>query len=254
MKSLSLFAAALATALLVTGCANSSLFNYNASNGAMHAFAERGSGTASISVLPFKDQRNMGTGLSYTTTQGDTYPQGDNGSLWLGMIPLMPFGFVHRQYPEKTTNFVTLNHFKFSPKNDLAKGAALSLEASRLFSKVVPVNTIEQAETDYIWTGTVTNSQYSGSCLSYCVTYLVSPVFWILGLPSGVSQNELWLEFNLIERATGNTVWSYNFKGHDSKIHWIYSRPGQDASMYASLMKLGMNMALSNLNSKNILK
>ena len=117
----------------------------------------------------------------------------------------------------------------------------------RIYSEA---HSVEEADTDYVWRGKVTNTYYGGNIYSYCLTYLVSPVFWVLGAPSGTSENQLWVKYELIDRKTGDVVWNYDFRGRDYLTHWIYARTGKDTSLYPELMRQGMNKALWELSVK----
>ena len=228
----------IAAAVLLTGCTNVARFDYNAAQGTTAAFQDAGAGAGTIAVPPFLDQR------------GTTHPVGDHGSFYLGFIPLMPFGYVGMDEPEKSEDFVSLGWFHFNPQVDLADSAAMSLKASNLFADVKRVGNVNQADSDYIWRGIVTNTCYSGYMYSYCITYLLSPVLWVLGAPSGTSVNELWVRFELIERKSGKAVWNYEYRGSDCINHWIYARVGKDTSLYAQMMKQAMNGALLDLSQK----
>ena len=109
---------------------------------------------------------------------------------------------------------------------------------------------MKQADADYIWRGTVTSTYYRGYMFSYCITYFLSPVLWILGAPNGSSSNELRVKFELIDRAAGKVLWTYDYHGQDYINHWIYARIGKDASLYPQLMKQAMNGALWDLSKK----
>ena len=236
-----LFAAALAAAVL-TGCTNVATFDYNGAPGTISSFQEKGTAQKTVAVMPFLDLRSAGV--------SDPADIGEDGSLYLGFIPLMPFGYLIKPEPEKTDDFVSLGRFHFDPVNDLANAAMVSLSRSNLFAKVVRANNQAQAETDYIWRGKVLNTAYRGNMYSYCITYFLSHVFWIIGIPSGTSWNRLHVQFELIERASGKVVWTYDFDREDSITHWLYARVGKDASLYALLMKLAMNQAMQDLSAK----
>lgn len=245
-----LFVGAAAAALWLSGCTNVATFDYTNAPGTMVKLQDPGSGVKSIAVLPFMDQRGTKYFDPSQSGQAAAHPAGDHGSFYLGFIPLLPAGYVEKEEPENSEDFVSLGRFHFSLQQDLANAAAASLKASNLFSSVVKANNLEQAKADYIWRGKVTNTYYSGSLFSYCVTYFVSPALWVLGAPSGVSDNELWVKFELVERASGAVVWTYDYRGRDYIVHWIYARTGQDASLYPQLMKQAMNGALFELSRK----
>ncbi|MBO4647057.1 MAG: hypothetical protein J5806_02755 [Lentisphaeria bacterium] len=237
-------------AALLTGCTNVATFDYAAAPGTMVKFQEAGTATKTIAVLPFLDQRGTKYHDPAQAKQAAAHPAGDHGSFYLGFLPLVPAGFVEKEEPENSEDFVSLGRFHFNVQNDLANAAMLSLKESNLFAKVVRANNLKQAEADYIWRGIVTNTYYSGSMFSYCITYFLSHVFWVLGAPSGVSENELWVKFELVERATGKVLWKYDYRGRDYITHWIYARIGKDTSLYPQLMKQAMNGALWDLSQK----
>ena len=239
-----------AVAALLTGCTNVATFDYSAAPGTMAKFQEAGTATKTIAVLPFLDQRGTKYFDPKQAKQAADHPAGDHGSFYLGFIPLVPAGFVEKEEPENSDDFVSLGRFHFNVQNDLANAAVLSLKESNLFAKVTRANNLKQADADYIWRGIVTNTYYSGNMFSYCITYFLSPVFWVLGAPSGVSANELWVKFELVERATGKVLWIYDYRGRDYITHWIYARIGKDTSLYPQLMKQAMNGALWDLSQK----
>lgn len=237
-------------AAVLAGCTNVATFDYAVAHGTMSKFQEAGTATKTIAVVPFLDQRGTKYFDPMQSGQAAAHPAGDHGSFYLGFIPLMPAGFVEKEEPENSEGFVSLGRYHFNVQNDLANASLLSLKASNLFVKVTKANNLEQANADYIWRGKVTNTYYSGSMYSYCITYFLSPVLWVLGAPCGTSENELWVKFELVERATGKVVWNYDYRGRDYIHHWIYARIGKDVSMYPQLMKQAMNGALYELSKK----
>ena len=242
MKKTLLAMACAAAALLLGACTSVATFDYTAAPGAMMKFREAGAATKSVAVMPFMDQRGSGM----------VRPAGDHGSLYLGLIPLLPYGWVEKGEPENSVDFVSLGRFGFNPQNDLAAAAIASLKTSGLFSSVKKANNMQQAaDADYIWRGTVTSTFYRGRMFSYCISYFFSPVLWVVGFPSGSSTNELGVKFELVERATGDVVWQYDWLDSDYLNHWIYARIGKDVSIYPELMKRAMNSALNDL-SQNV--
>lgn len=242
MKKIMILSAALA-AFILGGCTNVATFDYNGAPGSISVFQERGTARKTVAVMPFMDQR-----AASVSSPDDV---GDHGSFYLGFLPLMPFGYLIKNEPEKTDDFVSLGRFHFEPQNDLANAAMVSLAQSNLFAKVTRANNREQAASaDYIWQGKLLSSRYRGNMYSYCITYFLSHVFWIIGIPSGTSWNHLHVQFELISRSSGKVVWQYEFNQEDSITHWLYARVGKDASLYAVLMKLAMNQALKDLSGQ----
>jgi hypothetical protein len=248
MKKSSLILILAAAGIFAGGCTNTARFDYTGTMGTMlRVPANSGK---SIAVLPFMDQRGQKYVDPALLAEAEDYPYGDSGSLWFGIIPLMPFGWIGKEEPEKSPEFISLGYFHANPPANLADAAELSLATSGLFSRVARVDTPANADTDYLFRGSFSNLHYSGTMFSYCVTYIGAPVFWILGAPMGYSRNELWVDFALVERESGKTVWTYRFRDKDYIVHWIYARVGKDASLYAELMRRGMNAAIYDLNSK----
>ena len=241
MKQTFLALAFAAAALMLGACTSVATFDYTAASGTMMRFREAGVAKKSVAVLPFMDQRGSGAAQA-------ARPAGDHGSLYLGLIPLLPYGWVEKGEPENSVDFVSLGRFGFNPQNDLAAAAIASLKTSGLFSNVTKANNIAQAASaDYVWRGTVTSTFYRGRMFSYCISYFFSPVLWVVGFPSGSSTNELGVKFELVDRVTGEAVWQYEWLDSDYLNHWIYARIGKDVSLYPELMKRAMNSALGDL-------
>ena len=234
--------------IVLSGCTSVTTFDYTNAQGTMAVFQERGIATKTITVLPFLDQRGTKYFDPMQAGQAAAHPAGDHGSFYLGFLPLLPAGFVEKEEPENSEDFVSSGRYHFDPARDLSNAALISLRSSNLFKDVVKVNRIEQANTDYIWRGIVTNTYYSGSIYSYCITYFFAPALWILGAPYGTSENELWVKFELIDGKTGKVVWNYDYRGRDYIVHWLYARIGKDTCMYPQLMKQAMNGALYDLS------
>ena len=127
-------------------------------------------------------------------------------------------------------------HFLFSRGNN-----------SNHISGINAADSAGRTDAEYLWRGSVNNTFYSGAMLTYCISYFLSPALWAVGAPEGVSRNALGVSFELVERATGRTVWRYDYDGEDYIVHWIYARIGKDVSLYADLMRQALNLALSDL-------
>ena len=234
-------AAAVVAAILLGACNNIAKFDYNGAPGTLARFAEPGSATKSVAVMPFMDQRGM----------DPARPARDHGSFFLGFLPLMPFGYVEKDQPELSEDFVSMERFHFDVQNDLAAAAFASLKSSNLFSNVKRANTaVQAAEADYIWRSSVSSTFYRGRIFSYGITYFFAPILWAVGVPTGSSTNELAVKFELVDRASGDVVWEYSYRNSDYLNHWLYARVGKDTSLYPQLMKQAMNGALYDLSQK----
>ena len=247
MRSIILSAAFAAAALVLSACTNVAKFDYQAAPGTLVKLREPGSATKSVAVMPFMDQRSMG--YIAPGQAAPTHDVGDHGSFFLGFIPLMPFGYVEKTQPENSEDFVSLGRFHFDVQNDLAAASIASLKSSGLFKNVTKANNAAQAaNADYIWRGSVNSTFYRGRMFSYGITYCFSHILWVVGIPYGSSTNELGVNFELVDRASGDVVWSFGYLASDYLNHWIYARVGKDVSIYPRLMKEAMNQALYKLS------
>ena len=227
-----------AVALCAAGCTSVATFDYEGARGTMIRVSPNG-GVKTVAVMPFMDQRGAFTG---------DHRYNDRGSYWLGWIPFMPSGFEVKNSPEKSDGFISLERFHVHPQEDFAAAATASLRRSGLFANVVQANNPAQAQADYHFRGRLKLASYEGNIWSCCITYGFAPLFWVVGVPYATSFNTLSVEFELIERATGNKVWGYAYDGSDYLNHWIYQpRTGEDVSLFAALLKEAMNGAVVNM-------
>ena len=239
MKNIHFKTALVAAALLSAGCTSVATFDYEGSRGTMIRASHNG-GVKTVAVMPFMDQRGAFTG---------DHRYNDRGSYWLGWIPFLPSGFEVKNSPEKSDGFITLERFHVNPQEEFAAGAAASLRRSGLFANVIQANNDAQAKADYIFRGRIKAATYEGDIWSCCITYGFAPLLWVVGVPYATSFNSLAVEFELIDRASGNKVWSYAYDGSDYLNHWIYQpRVGEDVSLFAALLKEAMNGAVVNMS------
>ena len=161
MKKSMKFLAGAMTAAILSGCSGVAMFDYSYETGGMSKFRAEGMARKTVSVMPFLDQRGTKYFDPMQAGQAAAHPAGDHGSFWLGLLPLIPAGYVENEEPEFSSDFVTVKRFHFNPKEDLADAAEKSLRESGLFASVLRANSMEQARTDYIWRGIFTNTYYS---------------------------------------------------------------------------------------------
>lgn len=242
MRKLLVFAAGLSVAFVVAGCSNTARFSYSAAPGAMPEFTPL-PGAPTVGVMPAEDLRDV-----------STYADGDNsnefyGSYYLGLIPFFPFGWRSMRHPEQSGEFATLSQFDFSPAEDLADASVQSLRASRLFAKVERIRDPGKSDCTYLWRTKLRGSRYRGYILTYCVTYFVAPLLWVVGFPDAISSEDLKVDFELVDRASGQVVWKRSHDLSDSMLHWIYTRIGADANLYAMMMKYALGSSLAELSA-----
>ena len=189
-------AAGVLAAVLVAGCSNTARFDYSGAPGAMPVFSPL-PGEPTVGVLPAEDLRDAAT-----------YADDDNsnefyGSYYLGLIPFFPFGWRSMRHPEQSGEFATLSQFDFNPAEDLADASVRSLRASRLFSKVERVRDPQKSDCTYLWRTKLRGSRYRGYLITYGITYFAAPLLWVIGFPDGVSSEDLKVDFELVDRASG---------------------------------------------------
>lgn len=157
-KSSLLLLGTVIAACVFTGCTNIATFDYVGAPGTMIRFQPAVSANKTVAVLPFEDQRGTKYYDPAQANQAYRHPDGEHGSFYIGFLPLFPAGYVKKEEPENSEDFVSLGRFHFSPSQDLANASFLSLKQSNLFASVTRANTLEQTQADYIWRGTVTDT------------------------------------------------------------------------------------------------
>ena len=163
MKKIVSSALAAGIAAALAGCTSVATFDYAGAPGTMVKLQEAGAAGKTVAVLPFMDQRGVKYSDPAQAGLAAARPTGDHGSFYLGFIPFLPYGYVEKEEPENSEDFVSLGRFHFDLQNDLANAAFQSLKASNLFAAVKRANNLEQADADYIWRGKVTNTYYRGT-------------------------------------------------------------------------------------------
>ena len=188
-----------------------------------------------VAVVPFNDCRpNCGLGVT----------------ILLGIVPVVPYGFREYDRPEANGSFTSLGSCAFSPGEELAKAAAVSLKHANLFQDAYFTYGGEADRADYVLEGEVRSTYYKGRTFTYGFS-IYSPVLWVVGAPLGTSLNRLSLQLRLKDRA-GRVVWAYAFDRDDYLVQWLYYRNGQDVSLYARLMQQAMNSAVNSLAASGV--
>lgn len=196
-----------------------------------------------VGVEPFRDCRQ--------SLESDVLVPLERGSFALGWLPILPYAWVSKAYPEKPGkhNFATLRSYWCQFDVELAAATVGSLNYSHLFRKPCVLVTPENSkDTDWIFRGFLYDTTYEGERLTYGVTYLVAPLLWLVGFPNAVSHNSLSVAFQMVNRRTDKVEWEYHYSGQVSTVHWLYWNVGQDASGYSQLMKVALNAALYDLS------
>ena len=224
--------ACMLAAALASGCASSAKFVYpDKMSSLATCYAPVASSGRKVAVLPFEDFRS---------------DENQTAAMSLYYLPLSPFGYIECERPETGSRFVSIDSFNFTPSEDLAKAAALSLSRSGLFADAFFTFGGEKGSADLILDGKIESTYFKGRLFSYGVS-IYSCYLWVLGAPCGTSLNRLSLHLSLKSAKSGKVLWEGSFEKEDYIVQWIYARRGQDAKLYASLMREGMNEALKNL-------
>lgn len=224
---------AILAAVLCFGCNTQGKWTYPVDDSQLYRSPVKNPAGLTIAVLPFREARPL-TNRSAT--------------VFLYLIPLMPFGFVNYERPEAAQMFNTIGKYELQLDEDLAKAVVRSVEESGLVRRVYFTLGGETKEADLVLQGTARGTTYHGKIISYCLSAF-GPLLWIFGLPAGTSDNTL--EFTLsLKSREGNELWTHSFSGKESIVQGLYYNWGNDALNFATLMQLGMNEALKDLEQK----
>lgn len=217
--------------LALCGCGSTARFIYPSSANRLAVIAETPLCNKKIAVLPFNDLRGA---------------ENDMSTVWLYLIPLWPGGSCEYQRPEAATGFLTVGYFDCAPDEDLAKAATLSLRRSNLFQDAFFTFGGDKDKADFIFHGDIYSTSYKAEVYSYGLS-LAGPYLWFLGLPAGVSENQLRLRFYLTRSNSREPIWEYSFNGSERIIQGCYYRVGEDVKMYVPLLEKALNAALIDL-------
>lgn len=220
---------ACAGALLLAGCGTTAKFVYPAKMETLVRFSAAPVYEKRVAVVPFDDYRNAENSFA---------------PILLCYIPLVPFGWAEYNRPDAARKFISVESFDFTPSEDLAKAAALSLRRSNLFSDAFFTFGGEKDSADFVLSGSIRSTRYLGHMWTYGLSFY-GPYLWLLGLPSGNSENALSLELTL--KRKNRIVWEYSFDRSRKIWQWLYYRLGHDVLGYSELMQEAMNEALVDL-------
>lgn len=219
-------------AFFTVGCGTTATFIYPGNQKDLIRISETPKYNYTVAVVPFEDKRKDMNSSS--------------GAL-LFYVPLVPFGYVTYQRPELASSFVSISEFDFKPSEDLANAVLSSLRRSNIFKDAFYTSGAEKGKADLLLCGEVLSTEYYGRSFSYCLSS-ASRIFWVLGLPSGSSRNELVVKLRLKRCSDDKIVWEYSFSKEETIFHNIYMNRGKDVKAYSSIMETGMNAALADLD------
>jgi len=230
--------------VLLASCASTASFNYSVIPGSIPHY-EPLSSEVTISVLPFQDKR-----VRYVESDGSF--QDERGSFAVGWIPLMPYGWIEKAYPEQNrgSRFATLTSYWCQFDRELSQAAVTSLEECNLFSQVRRIENMEQADTDWILRGYYSLTEYQGERLTYGLTYLGAWPLWLIGFPCAASHCRLALDFDIVERASGKLLWRFTYNNGDYIVQGLYYNYGEDTQRFTKLANYAIGAAIFNLKCR----
>ena len=219
----------LATVFSLVGCNTQAKWTYPVNPDQLYR-AEVQPTELTIGVLPFRESRPV---------------KNQSATMFLYLIPLMPYASVNYERPEAAKSFMTISEWEFQVDEDLGKAAARSFENSGLFKRVYFTLGGETREADYMLRGTAHRTFYQGTIYSYGLS-VFGPLLWYVGLPAGSSINETEFEFELVDPA-GQVVWTYQTDGRNKITQGLFYNWGNDALHFATLTENALNEALRDL-------
>ncbi len=213
------------------GCGTTAKFIYPADSKRLTHFSDRPGYDKVVAVTPFEDMR------------GDS---NEAGTVFLYLIPLMPYGFVEYERPEAARMFNSINEFDFDASEDLAKATAYSIRKSGLFSDAFFTHGGDKDKADFLLEGKMLSTTYQGTVWTYGLS-VFGPLLWFIGLPAGTSYNEMILALQLTDRATGRLIWEKNYDKNTKITQGLYYAFGHDVRGYPELMQTILNDAVEEI-------
>ena len=231
MKSLNLLIGIL-LAVTLSGCGTTAKFIYPAQGQRLTHFPDGPAYQKKVAVTPFKDMRA---------------DDNETSTYFLYLIPLMPFGYVNYERPDAARMFNSIGQFDFTPSEDLAKAAALSLRESNLFKDAFFTFGGDKDRADLVFEGEIISTTYRGTRWTYGLS-IEGPLLWTIGLPLGTSRNDLALKLVVKDISTGKPLWEKTYERESKIIQGLYYNLGHDVRGYSYMTQDIMNDAVEDLN------
>lgn len=216
----------------IVGCATNAKFIYPADGKNLTQFNDSPAYRKKVAVVPFEDMRT---------------DKNRSSTLFLYLIPLMPYGWVNYDRPETGKMFNGVPGFDFNASEDLAKAAAFSLRKSGLFQDAFVTFGRDKGKADYLLESKVFSTHYKGTMWSYGLSGF-APLPWLVGLPAGTSYNELTMTLKMTDLSTGLPVWEKKYDLNRTTIQGLFYNLTGDVRGYSGLMQEIMNDAVEDMN------
>lgn len=166
---------------------------------------------------------------------------------WLCVIPLVPYCSSTYNQPENANGFLTEAAYNFRPSEDLAEATAIELRQTAMFKDVFVTNRTSDPTTQLTVRGTIESTQWDGSQYAYLLGPYGS-LLWVFGLPIGSADNTLRIKLDLVERATGQQLWSADINQNYSITEGLYYNYATDFA-YPQMYRTGTEAALASLEA-----
>lgn len=180
-----------------------------------------------IAVLPAQDLRGS---------------KNRSATMSLGLIPLVPYGWVTYQRPESATMFNTIGSFDADPTEDIAKAVADHMMQSGYVKNAFFDYGGLRDTADYVMEIDLNEATYTGKKYYYGISFL-APYLWMIGLPAGSSTVDLQVTFRL-EDKDERTVWSTAYTFSESFVQGFYYNWGRDMEPLALALQATIDAAL----------
>jgi hypothetical protein len=175
---------------------------------------------------------------------GDTRLSGCSNMKPLSLIPLVPYGTLTLNTPEKLCGSAPPS-WLCNPPQDFAKATAAELENSGIFKEVFYSNRRSDADLSII--GTIKSTQLKQTLFNYGVSF-AGAYLWLLGFPQFYNKNELMLHLALVDNKNNNIIWEHAYNGSFDQCTWIYDPP---QPYYDELLKKALQSAITDIQTSS---
>ena len=162
-----------------------------------------------VLVEPFLDQRGADN-RSYMT--------------W-SYVPLFPLGWAHFDRPEATIQSPDTTQYQTDPCVDLARAVVVELRRQRLVDRAEFTSDWQHGRGEtHVLRGTLRAFFVAEQRWTYGLS-IYAPAAWSIGLPMGKSANGFCVDLELVEIASGRSVWTASVFDSDNWTEGYYYGP-----------------------------
>ena len=150
-------------------------------------------------------------------------------------IPLYPWGTAKYDRPEAGSYFIDQVSYLIRPSEDFARALIADLRAADMFEEAFYTEREVPPDVDLIVEGDIISTNYEGKTISYCVS-AAAEYLWLLGLPKGVSSNEIKLRLRLVDAGTGKILWRKSYSHETSHLGGLYYKLHEYCAGYPKMI------------------